>query len=251
MQAPTTPNAVPTGEPGLRVCPACRAVNGSDNGFCWQCYRPFLGSTAVPPPPAAAGLRGVALEAPRPVLSPVPESSKWNPRAVGGVILTTIVLVAAVVLFLNRSPAVELPERFGGLAQMSGPEVDFVKDLFHREVENTGVQGDIALYSSGGVPSAALVWMKDASVSTADAAFDAFALGFNQGLPAGSLDETRKTSELVGAVTYVCAPVEATPPSTICLWEEDGVFWILVDMSGASQVGAQDLAVTANDAIAE
>ncbi|MGH2589741.1 MAG: hypothetical protein ACRDGW_02960 [Actinomycetota bacterium] len=248
MQAPTTPNAAPAGEPGLRVCPACRAINGQTNDFCWQCYRPFLGSNTVPQPPAARGLRGVVLEAPTP--APVPEPSRWNLRAVLGVILTTALLVAGVVVFLNRSRAVELPERFGGLARMSGPEVDLVIDLFHAEVENTGVQGDIALYSSGGVPTAAVVWMKDASVTTAEAAFDAFALGFNEGLPAGALDETRKTTELVGAVTYVCAPVEATPPSTICLWEDAGVFWILVDLSGASQAGAQDLAVTAHDAIA-
>lgn len=248
MQAPTTPNAAPAGEPALRVCPACRAINGPTNGFCWQCYRPFLGSNTVPPPPAARGLRGVVLEAP--ALAPSPEPARWSPRAVVGVILTTAVLVAGVVVFVNRSPAIELPERFGGLAQMRGPQVDVVIDLFHAEVENTGVQGDIALYSSGGVPTAALVWMKDTSLSTADAAFDAFALDFNEGLPAGALDETRKTTELVGAVTYVCAPVEATPPGTVCLWEDGGVFWILVDLSGASQVGAQDLAETAHDAIA-
>jgi hypothetical protein len=248
MQAPTTPNAAPAGEPALRVCTACRAINGPTNGFCWQCYRPFLGSDTVPPPPATRGLRGVVLEAPS--SAPAPEPSRWNLRAVVGVILTTAVLVAGVVVFLNRSPAIELPKRFGGLAQMSGPQVDLVIDLFHAEVENTGLQGDIALYSSGGVPSAALVWMKDPSLATADAAFDAFALGFNEGLPAGTLDETRKTAELVGTVTYVCAPVEATPPSTICLWEDEGAFWILVDLSGASQAGAQDLAVTAHDAIA-
>jgi hypothetical protein len=40
------------------------------------------------------------------------------------------------------------------------------------------------------------------------------------------------------------------PPSNACLWEEGQVFWILVDLSGASQNGTQDLAVTAHDAIA-
>lgn len=33
-------------------------------------------------------------------------------------------------------------------------------------------------------------------------------------------------------------------------WEESQVFWILVDLSGASQNGTQELAVTAHDAIA-
>jgi hypothetical protein len=44
--------------------------------------------------------------------------------------------------------------------------------------------------------------------------------------------------------------VDAAPPSNVCLWEESQVFWILVDLSGASQNGTQDLAVTAHDAIA-
>jgi hypothetical protein len=48
----------------------------------------------------------------------------------------------------------------------------------------------------------------------------------------------------------VCAQGDAAPPSNVCLWEESQVFWILVDLSGASQNGTQDLAVTAHDAIA-
>ena len=51
-------------------------------------------------------------------------------------------------------------------------------------------------------------------------------------------------------MTYFCAPVDAVPPWNVCLWEEGQVFWILVDLSGASQNGTQDLAVTAHDAIA-
>jgi hypothetical protein len=107
----------------------------------------------------------------------------------------------------------------------------------------------MGLYGTDAFPSVALVWVKDPSVASTDAAWTAFAEGFNQGLPTGSLDEARRTSELVGGVTYLCAPVDAAPPSNICLWEEDEVFWILVDLSGASQGGTQDLAVTAHGAI--
>jgi hypothetical protein len=252
MQAPTTPGSAPA-DPALRVCPQCGAVNGPTNAFCWQCYRQFNGmpvhAAAAPASAVPGSPRGVMFE-PRPTPAPMPETQRWNLGSVAAVIVTTAVLVAGVVAFLNRSSDVALPERFGGLAQADNPQVDAFLDVFHQEVEAQGIQGDMAFYGNGAFPTVALVWVKDPTVHSTDAAWDAFAQGFNQGLPAGSLDEGHRTSELVGGVTYVCAPVGATPPSNICLWEEDEVFWILVDLSGASQGGTQDLAITAHDAIA-
>lgn len=180
---------------------------------------------------------------------PAIETSGWNAGSVIAVVVATALLVAGVTLFLNRVPAVELPEGFGGLPQASGTEIDEVLDAFHRQVEGLGIHGDMGLYGTDAFPTVALVWVEDPSVDTTDAAWNAFAAGFNQGLPAGSVDETGRTSELVDGVTYLCAQVDATPPSNVCLWE-DQVFWILVDLSGASQGGTQDLAVTAHDAIA-
>ena len=253
MQAPTAPGSAPA-DPSLRVCPQCGAMNGPTNAFCWQCYRQFNGSSGLPAAPAASpagapGIRGVVFE-PRPVDAPAIETSGWNAGSVIAVIVATALLVAGVTLFLNRSPEVELPERFGGLPQASGPEIDIVLDQFHQQVEGLGIQGDMGLYGNEPFPTVALVWVKDASVDSTDGAWTAFAEGFNQGLPTGSLNEARRTSELVGGVTYLCAPVDAAPPSNICLWEDDQVFWILVDLSGASQGGTQDLAVTAHDAVA-
>lgn len=196
-----------------------------------------------------AGLPGAVLE-PRPGDVPAIETSGWNAGSVIAVIVATALLVAGVTLFLNRVPAVELPEGFGGLPQASGPEIDEVLDQFHRQVEGLGIHGDMGLYGTDAFPTVALVWVEDPTVDTTDAAWNAFAAGFNQGLPAGSVDETGRTSELVDGVTYLCAQVDAAPPSNVCLWEEGQVFWILVDLSGASQGGTQDLAVTAHDAIA-
>lgn len=198
---------------------------------------------------APAGLPGAVLE-PRPGDVPAIETSGWNAGSVIAVIVATALLVAGVTLFLNRIPAVELPEGFGGLPQARGPEIDEVLDEFHRQVEGLGIHGDMGLYGTDAFPTVALVWVEDPSVDTTDAAWNAFAAGFNQGLPAGSVDETGRTSELVDGVTYLCAQVDAAPPSNVCLWEEGQVFWILVDLSGASQGGTQDLAVTAHDAIA-
>ena len=198
---------------------------------------------------APAGRPGAVLE-PRPGDVPAIETSGWNAGSVIAVIVATALLVAGVTLFLNRIPAVELPEGFGGLPQASGPEIDAVLEEFHRQVEGLGIHGDMGLYGTDAFPTIALVWVEDPSVDTTDAAWSAFAAGFNQGLPAGSVDETGRTSELVGGVTYLCAQVDAAPPSNVCLWEDSQVFWILVDFSGASQGGTQDLAVTAHDAIA-
>lgn len=198
---------------------------------------------------APAGLPGAVLE-PGPGDVPAIETSGWNAGSVIAVIVATALLVAGVTLFLNRFPAVELPEGFGGLPQASGPEIDEVLDEFHRQVEGLGIRGDMGLYGTDAFPTVALVWVEDPSVDTTDAAWNAFAAGFNQGLPAGSVDGTGRASELVDGVTYVCAQVDAAPSSSVCLWEEGQVFWILVDLSGASQGGTQDLAVTAHDAIA-
>jgi hypothetical protein len=203
----------------------------------------------APTAPGPAEFPGVVFEQ-RADDPPAIETSGWNARSVIAVIVATALLVAGVTLFLNRVSAVELPEGFGGMPQARGPAIDVVLDEFHRQVEGLGIHGDMRLYGTDAVPTVALVWVEDPSVDSTDAAWTAFADGFNQGMPTGSVNEAGRTSELVGGVTYVCAPVDSVPPSNVCVWEEDQVFWILVDLSGASQDGTQDLAVTAHDAIA-
>lgn len=253
MQAPTT-SGTQAQEPGLRICPGCGAVNGPTVGFCWQCFRAFDGSVApaasegsvvpVPPPPSVGGPRGAW--APPPVLTPVPVGSERNVGAMIGMAMLALALVAGVVVYLNRGPGVELPGSIGGVSQVRGAEVELLLDQFHAEADRQGVDADMALYGSSGIPSIGLVWVKDASVPTTEDAFDAFATGFNEGLGIGSLDESRATTSLVEGVTYVCAPVGITPPANICVWEEDEVFWVLFDLSGTSSLSAtQDLAVTA------
>lgn len=248
MQAPTTSGA-PAQEPGLRVCPGCGAVNGPTVGFCWQCYRAFNGSNApVPPPPRTSAPRGVAWE-PQPVLPPLPVRQERNIGAMAGVLVLAVALVAGVVVFLNRGPGVELPESFGGFSQVRGAQVQFLLDEFRAQADREGVDADMAFYGSGDIPSHALVWVEDTTVPTTEDAFDAFATGFNEGLGIGSLDRTSTQTSLVDGVSYLCAPLSTTPPANICMWEGDGVFWILLDLSGSSTVGGtRDLAVTALDA---
>ena len=112
-----------------------------------------------------------------------------------------------------------------------------------------GIEGDLALFGEG-PPTTALMWIRDASVPTTDAAFDAFASGFDAGIGQdASLDRSGKSNETVDGVTYVCAPVVGAATGTICMWQDDAVFWLLFEFSGQGQTAARSLAVVAHDAV--
>jgi hypothetical protein len=150
---------------------------------------------------------------------------------------------------LTRGDPVALPESVGGLGRVEGPQAEIVAETFRAQTEVVGIEGDIAMYGSG-TPTVALMWIRDASVPTTDAAFDAFASGFDSGIgSAGALNRSRRTTETIGGVTYVCAPVESVAPGTICMWQDGDVFWLLFDFSGARFQAGQDLAVATHDAI--
>jgi hypothetical protein len=195
-----------------------------------------------------AGLRGaVAL----PVPTPFPQQRERALGAKAGALLVSLAVAAGVFFFMNRGPgAAELPQAFGGLTTITDPQVQAAVDAFRAEADGGGFQTDMGLYGSGGVPTAALVWVVDPSVPTPDEAFTEFAGGFNDGLGTGSLDESRRTTETVGGVDYVCAPIVGSPPANICLWEDDEVFWVLFDLSGSQMVGTRGLAVAAHDTTA-
>lgn len=167
-----------------------------------------------------------------------------------GVIVITLAVIAGAWWFLNRGASVAMPDGFGGLSLIQNEQTAIAVDAFASEADTAGIEGEMALYGDG-VPTAALIWIHDASVPTTDEAFEQFATGFDAGIGAsGSLDESRKTTDLVDGVTYVCAPVTSVAPGTICMWQEDEIFWLLFEFSGQPQDAGQDLAVVANDAIA-
>ena len=108
---------------------------------------------------------------------------------------------------------------------MDNAQSEIIADAFHRQLERMGVEGDIAMYGAG-TPTAALVWIRDAAAPTTDAAFDEFATGFDSGIgTARSLDGSRKTVETLDGVTYVCAPLVSDVSGTICMWQDQAVFW--------------------------
>ena len=75
------------------------------------------------------------------------------------------------------------------------------------------------------------------------AAFDEFATGFDSGMgSAGSLDGSRKTVETSDGVTYVCAPLVSDVSGTICMWQDQEIFWLLFDFSANSFEAGKALA---------
>jgi hypothetical protein len=165
-------------------------------------------------------------------------------------VIVAIAVAAGVYFFLNRGPTAELPESFGGLTQIQDPQVDAVLDVVRDQAGAEGIEADMGLYGTAGIPSAALVWVTNADASSTDAAFTEFAGGFNSGLGTGSLDEARKITEVVDGITFVCAPVVGTPTANICLWEAEDVWWMLFDLSGSNMNATQALAVSASSATA-
>jgi len=267
MQAPTAPSGPPAQEPGGRACPACGAANGALAAFCWQCYRPFGAAVAPaqPGPPSTApyaggyagyagsprtpgaGLKG-AISVPAPSTS-IPGSRSRGLGAMLGGLLVSMAVAAGVFFFLNRGPGVELPTSFGGLSQISNAQVDAAIDAFREEAGGGGYSTDMGLYGTAGVPSAALVWVSDPSTPSTDAAFTEFADGFNEGLGTGSLDASRRTTETVGGVAYLCAPIAGSPPANVCMWQVDEIYWILFDLSGSQMGATRALASAANDSV--
>jgi hypothetical protein len=163
------------------------------------------------------------------------------------VIVTTLAVIGGAWFLLFREGAVLAPEAFGGMPRIDSPDTELVVDTFRAQVQTNGIEGDIVIYGNG-VPAAALIWIRDASVPTTDAAFDEFAAGFNEGIGAtGSLG--KKQSEGIAGVTYVCAPVLGATPGTLCMWQNEDVFWLMFDFSGGSFAAGQDLAVVAHDAV--
>ncbi len=240
MQAPSTPSGVPAQQPDERPCPGCGASNGPLAAFCWQCYRPFgahPGADAMPASPVPG------------VYAPAP--ARRGLVTMVGVVLVTLAVVGGAVFLFTRGSGVELPESFGGLTRVTGSEAEAVSTEFRTAAEAEGLEGDIAIYGSGPVPSAALIWIGNAPVPSTEAAFEEFAAGFNEGIgTGGALVPGSQVGKVVDGVEYVCASVVSNVPGGLCMWQEDDVFYLLFDLSGRALKDSRALAVTAHVATA-
>jgi len=257
MQAPTTPSGSPAQEPDERSCPNCCAANGLTAAFCWQCYQPFGAYRQPPglagsPPDRGPWTAGMPAAPPAWARTPLetPARRRSAPGLIAGVVLLTLAVIGGASWWVGRDGPVSLPSSFGTVSKIDNAQTDMVVGAFHRQLDTMGVEGDIAMYGAG-VPTAALVWIRDAAAPTTEAAFDQFASGFDTGFgAAGSLDGSRKTIETRDGITYVCAPLVSDVSGTICMWQDEAVFWLLFDFSGGSFEAGRGLAEGAHQAVA-
>jgi len=163
------------------------------------------------------------------------------------VVVATLAIIGGVWFLFFRDSTAALPEAFGGMSVIDDGQTEAVVNAFRSEVQTSGIDGDMRIYGNG-TPSAALIWIRDASVPTTDAAFEEFASGFDAGI-GGSGSLGAQTSETIQGVTYVCAPVLGAATGTLCMWQDGDVFWLLFDFSGDSFRAGRDLAVVAHDAV--
>lgn len=232
MQAPTTNEGALDGHD---PCPACGAENPTTSTFCWRCYRAFEtraqapgrppGSAAWPPapvPPAHLGHAG------RP-------SSRL--RTLGSVVGVTIGVVAAIAFATLRSPGVAFPDTLGGLERASDARSGAASDSFRAAADSQDLDADMAFYTDGGVPVAALAWIRGVEDTPGGAGdvFDTFTEDFTSGYN-GSVVTSPSAERSVDGTTYVCAPIVGPVAAGICMWRDEDVFWVLMDVRPGTSI---------------
>ena len=170
----------------------------------------------------------------------------------GAIVAVTIGVVAGIVFVTLREPGVSFPETFAGLQRASDARSGAAAESFRTASEAQGLEADMAFFTEGGTPVAALAWIRGTERTSGGAAeaFDGFAEGFTSGYN-GTVVTTERAERTVGGITYVCAPIVGPVSAGICLWEDGDVFWVLMDVRPGTTVGeARTLSVTAHDAAA-
>lgn len=250
MQAPTTNDGGIAGrDPQERTCPGCAAENPFSASFCWRCYRTFepVGASGVawPSPPS----RWPSGPSAQPATT---DATRPRRGLLAGVVSITLGVVAVIAFVSLREPRVSFPRSLSGLERISTPQTDAAVDSLRAATEADGLDADMAFYGAGAVPEAALMWVRGAQGAPGGSSevFETLADGFASGY-GGALVTSGHTERTTGGVTYLCAPVAGSPGAGICIWEDDDVFWILLDVrSGARIDETGDLAVAAHDAAA-
>lgn len=250
MQAPTTSDGGTAGrDPQQRTCPGCAAENPLAASFCWRCYRAFepvgVSRVAWPSPPTRWP--------PEPMTTPATADTSGSRIGVLAALVTiTLGVVATIAFVALREPGVSFPDSVSGLERISTDQTEAAVDSLRAASEADGLDADMAFYGSGSMPEAALMWVRGAGSTPGgpSEAFDTFAEGFTSGY-SGTLVTSGRTERTTDGVTYVCAPVTGSVGAGICMWEEEDVFWILLDVRPGARIGeTNDLAVSAHEAAA-
>lgn len=257
MQAPTTTQGGLAGrDPDERPCPGCGAENPRTAIFCWQCYRRFDPAPAPAGAPARAWPPAPATAWPPAPVPPgsVPHTTRSGSRLglLGAIVAVTLGVVAAIAFVTLREQPVSFPDSFGGMTRATDAVSEAGAESFRTQADADGLEADMAFYAQEGAPVAGLAWIRGADriPGGATAGFDEFAEGFTSG-SGGSVLPGAKVERAVDGITYVCAPVAGAVPAGLCLWQDEDVFWVLVDVRpGTTLRDAQRLAVAAQDATA-
>jgi len=161
--------------------------------------------------------------------------------------------VVALLAFLTlREPGPSFPDTLADLERSSDPQAEAAARSFRTASSAQGLDADMTFFSDGGAPVAALAWIRGAEPTPGGApeAFDAFTEGFTSGYN-GSVVTTERAERTVEGISYVCAPIVGPVTAGICLWEDEDVFWVLMDVRpGTTIEQTRSLSVTAHAATA-
>lgn len=222
--------------------------------FCWRCYGAFqpVGSPSAGPVQPSAWPAQPSSWPPAP--APTYPSTGAGPRfkPFGAVVAVAIGVIVAVSVVTHRQSAASFPDSLPGLERVSTAQTDAAAESLRAASEAHGLDADMAFYGSGSMPQAALMWVRGADETLAgpDEVFDTFAAGFTSG-SSGTLVTSDRSERRVDGVTYVCAPVTGSLGAGLCMWQEDDLFWVLLDVRPGSGIDqTQDLAVAVRDAAA-
>lgn len=232
MQAPMTNQGALDGPD---QCPACGAENPPTSTFCWRCYRAFEARAQAPGRPP-----GSAAWPPAPVpTTPLGHTGRTRPRlgSLGSVIAVTIGVAAAIAFATLRSPGVAFPDALGGLERASDARSVAASDSFRAAADSQDLDADMAFYADGGVPVAALAWIRGVEDTPGGAGdvFDTFTEDFTSGYN-GSVVTSPSAERSIDGTTYVCAPVVGPVAAGICMWRDGDVFWVLMDVRPGTSI---------------
>jgi hypothetical protein len=145
--------------------------------------------------------------APFPPAAPAPQPDEIT--ELSRLLPVVVVVIAALAAFggyryLISEGSVRLPESIRGLSRFHDARSTIAVNNAHSNMVIARVEGDVAFYGWD-APTAALMWIRDASARTTDDAFQEHAFWFAR--RDGLLYTDGETTEMIDGTKYVCAPV--------------------------------------------
>ncbi len=200
-------------------------------------------SAAIPDEAARLGF-GPGPEPPGSFDAQAPRTPPGSRRALAVGAVALVVLAGAFLGYralVDRSP--ELPGQLAGTPRMEDPQIEVGIQAFRSHLEAGEMEGDMAFYGAGGLPSFAVAWFHDPSGAPLDSAFRSFSMGFASASQAGA-DPGSVEARTIGGVRYLCASGSSLA-TAICMWRDGDAYWVVLDVRpGAGAADSRQLAAT-------